>query len=83
MKSKIFVIIGILLITISSIFIIKDKVIEYNAGKKSDEILEVITKNTNDIIINDKKEMNTINIDGYDYIGSISIPAINHMNPLE
>ena len=50
MKSKIFVIIGILLITISSIFIIKDKVIEYNAGKKSDEILEVITKNTNDII---------------------------------
>ena len=77
MKSKIFVIIGILLITISSIFIIKDKVIEYNAGKKSDEILEVITKNTNDIIINDKKEMNTINIDGYDYIGSISIPAIN------
>ena len=77
MKSKIFVIIGILLITISSIFIIKDKVIEYNAGKKSDEILEVITKNTNDIIINDKKEMNTININGYDYIGSILIPAIN------
>ena len=40
MKSKIFVIIGILLITISSIFIIKDKVIEYDAGKKSDEILK-------------------------------------------
>ncbi len=77
MKSKIFILIGIFLITVSSIFIVKDIIIEYNAGKKSDEILEEINNNTDDIVIDKTKEMSTININGYDYIGTISIPAIN------
>lgn len=76
MKSKIFITLGLLLIIVSSIFITRDKIIEYEAGKTSKEILYAINNNDYEIKTN-KEKMDTITIDGYDYIGSISIPAIN------
>lgn len=76
MKSKIFIILGLLLLITSTIFITRDKIIEYKAEKAANEVLYAI--NNNDYEIKENKEkMDTVTIDGYDYIGSISIPAIN------
>ena len=78
MKSKVFLIIGSLLICISFIFLLKDIIIEYNAGKKSMEVLNIINEKTNTMEnISNDNEMQTIKIDGYDYIGTISIPSLN------
>ena len=83
MKSKVFLIIGSLLICISFIFLLIDIIIEYNAGKKSMEVLNIINEKTNTMEnISNVNEMQTINIDGYDYIGTISIPSLNLNLPI-
>ncbi len=75
MKSKIFIIIGSIITSISSIFIINDKYTEYNAGIESQKVLNLIEENS--IINENNNELDTINIEGYNYIGTINIPTLN------
>ena len=80
---KILIIFGIFLITISVAILIRNSYLEINAGIKSQDVINVIKNNLNKtteiVSINkDKpKEMSTINIAGYDYIGSIIIPTLS------
>ncbi len=76
MKSKIFIIIGSIVTFTSSLLIINDKYIDYNAGIESKKVLNLIEK----VPIKDENNSNdldTINIKGYNYIGTISIPTLN------
>lgn len=79
---KILIIFGVLLITLSVAILIYNSYLEINAGIKSQDAINVIKNNLNKtteiVSINaDKpKEMSTINIAGYDYIGSIIIPTL-------
>lgn len=88
---KIFIILGIILITISGTLLIYNNYKEYNAGIKSQEALTILKTNydeTKQTIINTKeisdkvKEMETTNINGYDYIGTITIPSLNLELPI-
>ena len=88
---KIFIIIGILLITISISLLAYNSYKEYTAGIKSQEVLDILNTNledTNKTIINTQKvsnevkEMKTTNINGYDYIGSLTIPTLNLELPI-
>ena len=81
------IIIGISLITLSLIMSIHNIYEEDLAGKKSANILNImketieenIEENTQQINSEIKEEtpQKTINIKGYDYIGTISIPTLN------
>ena len=84
---KIFIFIGSILIIASIILLTYNNYQEINAGKKSEIALDIIksnidTKNetntiTNqEIIFNENKEMETTNINGNDYLGTITIPSL-------
>lgn len=84
---KKFIIIGVLLITISASLLVYNTYEENEAGKKSADVLSVIKTNLNDTdqrVINEEeiKEMKTITIDGYEYIGTITIPSLNLELPI-
>ena len=88
---KIFIIVGILLITTSGSLLVYNSYKEYVAGIKSQETLDIIKTNledTNKTIINTQKvsneikEMKTININGHDYIGTLTIPTLNLELPI-
>lgn len=82
---KIFILIGILLVIISIFLFFKNNYEEYEAGKKSSEIVSNIKDivNTQNIIddiavsSNNVKGMLVTKIDKYDYIGVINIPSLN------
>ena len=82
---KILIIIGIILITTSLVLITYNNYEEINAGKKSELVLDLIKNNINienetsnqENINNEPKEMQTTNINGYEYIGTIYIPALD------
>ena len=90
--SKIFMSIGILLIAISAALLIYNNYEETKAGKKSKEVLKAIKINLNNIpkdintnkidLAQTNEEMHTINIDGYDYIGTITIPSLGLELPI-
>lgn len=89
--SKMFIMFGIILITLSLSLLIYHNYEEYIANKKSKEVLNIIktnlTENKKDIINTNKiyeelTEMETININGYDYIGTIIIPSLNLELPI-
>ena len=84
---KKFIIIGVLLITISASLLIYNTYEENEAGKKSADVLSVIKTNLNDtaqrvIDEEESKEMQTMSIDGYEYIGTITIPSLNLELPI-
>lgn len=86
---KIFIIVGLFLITLSISIIINNRYDEYNAGIKSQEVLDTLKENYNEdnlkvvnTITNEIKDMKTTNIDGYDYIGWITIPSLNLELPI-
>ena len=87
---KIFIIIGSLLIIKSSVMLIYNSYEEITAGKKSSDALSMIKNNLDESTINtinqenisSDKEMETTNISGYDYIGTITIPTINIELPI-
>ena len=82
---KIFIFSGVLLVIISIFLFVRNSYEEYDAGKKS---LEVVS-NIKDIIDNSNiiddnvvgsdnvKKMLSTSINNYDYIGVISIPSLN------
>ena len=81
-KSKKFIFIGFIFIAFSVISVICNEYEEIVAGKKSEDVLTVIKTNFDNsdlsIIKDDEiKEMQTINVNGYDYIGTITIPSLN------
>jgi len=86
---KIFIIVGLFLITLSISLIINNRYDEYNAGIQSQEVLDTLKENYNEdnlkvvnTITNEIKDMKTTNIDGYDYIGWITIPSLNLELPI-
>ena len=82
------IIIGISLIIISSILSIHNIYEENKAGKNSiavlDNMKDTIVENVQNINneIEKEKNMQTININGYDYIGTITIPSLNLELPI-
>lgn len=81
---KIFIFIGITLLSISLLIYIKNNQEEYLAAKKSKEVLDIIKQELKEqeetnSLFNDPETitMKTTNINGYDYIGTLSIPRIN------
>jgi len=77
---KKFILMGFLLIVISLTLFIYNKYEDKNAGIESASVLDTIKKNleTYDTeFMSQSYEMETINIDGYDYIGTITIPSLN------
>lgn len=82
------IIIGISLIIISSILSIHNIYEENKAGKNSiavlDNMKDTIVENVQNINneIENEKNMQTININGYDYIGTITIPSLNLELPI-
>lgn len=86
-KGKIFIVIGTILVLISLTMTIHNKYEEVEAGNDSKEALsliktEVEENNQDDSMMqtllsnNEVKEMKTTKINGYDYIGTITIPAL-------
>ena len=84
--SKVFVIIGVILMSVALTMIIHNKYEEIEAGKNSKEVLNLIKTevepNPSDNINlltkpQEVKEMKTTKINGYDYIGTITIPTLN------
>lgn len=84
---KIFIFIGSILIIASIVLLTYNNYQEINAGKKSEIALDIIKSNidkknenntiTNqEIIFNENKEMETTNINGNDYLGTITIPSL-------
>ena len=81
------IIIGISLITVSLIITIHNIYEEEQAGKNSANVLNIIKENIEKNIEEDTQQINnktteeitkkTTNIEGYDYIGTISIPTLN------
>lgn len=80
---KYLIVFGILLITISISIIMYNSYLEFNAGIKSMDVVNVIKENINndsDIIKlnnNNNKDMDKIDVNGYDYIGTIIISKLN------
>lgn len=93
-KSKIgisLIVIGVILTLVSLLINIHNGYEEYIAGKKSSDVINIIKNNiNNDLDIDDNKQlvnneytdMKTVNIGGYDYIGSIVIPTLNLELPI-
>lgn len=83
-KGKILICIGILLILSSIGITIYNKYEDLNAGKQAQEALTLLKEETkkqdnivNNLSLNESKEMKTININGDEFIGTITIPTIN------
>ena len=83
-KGKILVIIGVFLILISLTMTIYNKYEDLKAGKDANETLNIIKneitsqKHVVDTLPTDEvREMKTININGDEFIGTITIPSIN------
>lgn len=77
---KKFILMGFLLIVISLTLFIYNKYEDKNAGIESASVLDTIKKNLetyNTEFMSQSYEMQTVNIDGYDYIGTITIPSLN------
>ena len=82
---KKFIVFGILLIFISLILLVYNTYKEYNANKKSQEVLNIMKNNLSDKdevtnidnLSSSSEEMLTINVGGFDYIGMIKIPVLN------
>lgn len=81
---------GILLIIVSLALITHNNYEEINAGKKSKLVLEEIKNNiieednniTQTIVDNPTNKTETTNVNGYDYIGTITIPTLNLELPI-
>lgn len=83
-KGKILICIGILLILSSIGITIYNKYEDLNAGKQAQEALTLLKEETkkqdnivNNLSLNESKEMKTININGDEFIGTITIPTLN------
>ena len=83
-KGKILVIIGVFLILISLTMTVYNKCEDLKAGKDANETLNIIKneitsqKHVVDTLPTDEvREMKTININGDEFIGTITIPSIN------
>lgn len=82
---KIFIIIGVLLIIISSFILICNNYEEYEAGKRSADVVSVIKDSlvsdglevVQENALNNKEVEEMVVIDNYDYIGVITIPSLN------
>jgi len=84
---KIFIIIGIFLIIISISLLIYNNYEDNIAGQKSAAVLNIIKEsiieNEENIINNNiVNEIETININSHDYIGTITIPSLNLELPI-
>ena len=86
--SKIIILIGISLILISVILFLDNAHEEVVAGEKSADVLHTIKENTfRDVQTINNKSINedivqTVNVEGYDYIGTIIIPVLNLELPI-
>lgn len=80
---KYLIIIGIILIFSSLVIVVYNSYLELNAGIKSRDVINVMKDNINNdsevikLNNNENSDMSVMNIDGYDYIGTIVIPKIN------
>lgn len=79
--SKYLILLGLILITLSLTLYIKNKYDEFNTGKNSSEILNIIEDKINNDN-NDNDSSLVVNISGNDYIGVIDIPSINIKLPI-
>ena len=82
---KIFITQGVILIIISISMLIYNKYEDIKAYKFSQEVLVIIENNISDNEVKENdysKEMDTINIKGYDYIGTIIIPKLDLKLPI-
>ena len=75
-KALILIVLGITLISIALGLVIYNNYVDERAGKKSQEILEVIESSI------ENNEESTIMVDGDEYFGIIEIPAINLKLPI-
>lgn len=81
--SKYLILLGLILITLSLTLYIKNKYDEFNTGKNSSEILNIIEDKINDNNDNNDNDSSlVVNISGNDYIGVINIPSINIKLPI-
>lgn len=81
--SKYLILLGLILITLSLTLYIKNKYDEFNTGKNSSEILNIIEDKINDNNDNNDNDSSlVVNISGNDYIGVIDIPSINIKLPI-
>ena len=83
-KGKLFIIVGVFLILISLTMTFYNKYEDFNAGKQARAALdafksEVVVQNhiVESLTTEEVKEMKTVNINGDDFIGTITIPSIN------
>ena len=83
-KGKLFIIVGVFLILISLTMTFYNKYEDLNAGKQAKAALdvfknEVVVQNhiVESLTTEEVKEMKTVNINGDDFIGTITIPSIN------
>lgn len=83
-KGKLFIIVGVFLILISLTMTFYNKYEDLNAGKQARAALdvfknEVVVQNhiVESLTTEEVKEMKTVNINGDDFIGTITIPSIN------
>lgn len=83
-KGKLFIIVGVFLILISLTMSFYNKYEDLNAGKQAKAALdvfknEVVVQNhiVESLTTEEVKEMKTVNINGDDFIGTITIPSIN------
>ena len=88
---KIFIILGLVLIKISLTLLIVNYYQDYTSGKKSSEALTIFKDNLEKEIKEESnleigeyenKEMEVTNINGIDYLGSLTIPNINLELPI-
>ena len=83
-KGKLFIIVGVFLILISFVMTFYNKYEDLNAGKHAQAALdllkrEVVVQNhiVDDFITEEVREMKTVNINGDEFIGTITIPTLN------
>ena len=83
-KGKLFIIVGVLLILISLTMTFYNKYEDLNAGKQAKAALdvfksEVIVQNhiVESLTTEEVREMKTVNINGDEFIGTITIPVLN------
>ena len=83
-KGKLFIIVGVFLILISLTMTFYNKYEDLNAGKQAKAALdvfknEVVVQNhiVESLTTEEVKEMKTVNINGDEFIGTITIPTLN------
>ena len=90
--SKVFIVLGSILLLISLSMTIYNKYEDIEAGIDSKKALSLIkdeleesnqiNNSIHTLVSNEVKEMKTTKINGYDYLGTITIPAINLELPI-